>query len=94
MITIESMWEDLLEIVPLFSSFTLIALLLLALRDCKTNTERSIKLSFLLYLMAFTAGYLLLTLYRYCSLSATAQGTISCNAQKSDTPDCRKSGEC
>lgn len=65
MITIENMWKALAEIVPLFSSFTLIALLLLALRDCKTDTERSVKLSFLLYLAAFTAGYLLLTLYTY-----------------------------
>lgn len=65
MVTIDNMWEALAEIVPLFSSFTLIVLLLLALRDCKTNTERSVKLSFLFYLSVFTAGYLLLTLYTY-----------------------------
>lgn len=65
MITIDNRWEALVEIIPLFSSFTLIALLLLALRDSKTATERSIKLSFWLYLAAFTAGYLLFTLYTY-----------------------------
>lgn len=65
MITIDNMWEALVETVPLFSSFTLIALLSLALRDCKTNTERNVKLSFLLYLAVFTTGYLLLTLYTY-----------------------------
>lgn len=65
MITIDNIWEALVEIVPLFSSFTLIYLLLLALRDSKTNRERSVKLSFLLYLIVFTAGYLSLTLYTY-----------------------------
>lgn len=65
MITIDNIWEALAEIVPLFSSLTLICLLLLALRDSKTNRERSVTLSFLLYLIVFTAGYLLLTLYTY-----------------------------
>lgn len=63
--SVNNIWMALMEIIPLFCSSTLIFLMLLALRDNKTNRERGVKLSFLLYLIAFTTGYLLLILYTY-----------------------------
>lgn len=65
MITTNNIWVSLVEVVPLYASLTMIFLLLLALRDSKTNIERGVKMSFLLYLGAFTAGDLLLALYTY-----------------------------